>query len=757
MPTRQVKAILQADIGSKGTRQFPTSRVEAFSVESSLDTDSDAFSLDIGNPYNDVNFLLARDTEVRVSIFTAVGSGRVQSLGQGLADIVQRDSSDGILSIAGRDFSAVAVDSQAPPGEFKHVKPQKFIQLRAQKLGFPSTNIAPVSELTKVYTDGSESEWQLWYRIAREKKMWLWCEPTGMLMMDRLHYSYAPTYKFGQTPRNDKSPYIPIESLTFMSTKQGRLEETWVFGERGDVPFKAVSKDKTISSWKRKNLRVQQSVKANSYAAALLEAQEEIFESIVGAQEITITIADPGFIVRQNNMCHLNVPSMGIGGAWFIVGVSIHGSDTAGYTQTIRLREKGYAISKRLPDEPSIVSDTALSDEQVIGSTVGKNLTTSGVRWGSAFAAAAREFGVANGWDFATFMGALLAICQHESGFKNLRNGGSTEWYPQPAGYGGVAGPPAPDNSMGPPAPGTESDSPFDTWKKLFANNPGNPLIPVSTSQDSGARRNGMAVGPMQLLTMAYKQWADTYGDKSGEYDGGRWQPEANIRASGRVLLSKLSGVDPTKISNVWIGVANYYGSSSPAKNLAYAQEIERIYRTQFEPTVTSAVESASSLPRGTQTRVTFPSGDVYEAPADTPDILKKAINFCLKRLGDPYKWGGAGPLYDCSSLVATALVYGGARNVTGADGTHHGDDTTALLKKGRLVQKDQILPGDLVFFHGGEHVGMYLGKGLFIHDPHTGDVVKLSSMNTGSYQSGYYQARRYVEWPANAGTRGGE
>ena len=47
-----------------------------------------------------------------------------------------------------------------------------------------------------------------------------------------------------------------------------------------------------------------------------------------------------------------------------------------------------------------------------------------------------------------------------------------------------------------------------------------------------------------------------------------------------------------------------------------------------------------------------------------------------------------------------------------------------------------QLAPGDLVFFYSGlSHVGLYMGGGLFIHAPHTGDVVKISSL------SGYYAA----------------
>ena len=60
----------------------------------------------------------------------------------------------------------------------------------------------------------------------------------------------------------------------------------------------------------------------------------------------------------------------------------------------------------------------------------------------------------------------------------------------------------------------------------------------------------------------------------------------------------------------------------------------------------------------------------------------------------------------------------------------------------GTPVSRDQLQPGDLVFFDGLGHEGIYVGGGSFIHSPHTGDVVKISSM-TGWYASTYVGARR--------------
>jgi cell wall-associated NlpC family hydrolase len=63
----------------------------------------------------------------------------------------------------------------------------------------------------------------------------------------------------------------------------------------------------------------------------------------------------------------------------------------------------------------------------------------------------------------------------------------------------------------------------------------------------------------------------------------------------------------------------------------------------------------------------------------------------------------------------------------------------------GVFVSRDQLQPGDLVFFDGLGHVGMYIGGGQFIHAPHTGDVVKISSLYDSWYSSTYVGAKRVL------------
>ena len=113
------------------------------------------------------------------------------------------------------------------------------------------------------------------------------------------------------------------------------------------------------------------------------------------------------------------------------------------------------------------------------------------------------------------------------------------------------------------------------------------------------------------------------------------------------------------------------------------------------------------------------------------------AVSIAMQYLGTPYVWGGSSPGgFDCSGLVV--FVY----SQLGISLPHY---TGALWNVGTPVSYDQLEPGDLVFFYGLGHVGIYIGGGQFVHAPHTGDVVKISSMSDGWYASSYDGARRIL------------
>jgi cell wall-associated NlpC family hydrolase len=76
--------------------------------------------------------------------------------------------------------------------------------------------------------------------------------------------------------------------------------------------------------------------------------------------------------------------------------------------------------------------------------------------------------------------------------------------------------------------------------------------------------------------------------------------------------------------------------------------------------------------------------------------------------------------------------------------GTSLPHNSTQLWGRGRRVARSQLAPGDVVFFNGLSHVGIYMGNGRFVHSPHSGDVVKISRLTERWYRSTYEGARRY-------------
>lgn len=99
----------------------------------------------------------------------------------------------------------------------------------------------------------------------------------------------------------------------------------------------------------------------------------------------------------------------------------------------------------------------------------------------------------------------------------------------------------------------------------------------------------------------------------------------------------------------------------------------------------------------------------------------QRAARIAAAELGVPYRYGGSSPSgFDCSGLVA--YVYGKL-------GYRLPHNAAAQYGYGRPVGRTHLRPGDLVFFDGLGHVGLYIGRGRIIHAPHSGEVVEIQSL----------------------------
>ena len=126
------------------------------------------------------------------------------------------------------------------------------------------------------------------------------------------------------------------------------------------------------------------------------------------------------------------------------------------------------------------------------------------------------------------------------------------------------------------------------------------------------------------------------------------------------------------------------------------------------------------------------------------------ALKEAEKYTGTPYKWGGSTPQtgFDCSGLVQWAYAQAGVQipRVT---------DAQIAATNGTAVRRSELLPGDLVFFRDASgyvhHVGISMGGDKFLHAPHTGDVVKVSSLDEPYYAQQFTGGRRFDDAGAAA------
>jgi cell wall-associated NlpC family hydrolase len=175
---------------------------------------------------------------------------------------------------------------------------------------------------------------------------------------------------------------------------------------------------------------------------------------------------------------------------------------------------------------------------------------------------------------------------------------------------------------------------------------------------------------------------------------------------------------------------------SSIKDQIATLEAAERERQARLAAQAKAAAKEQAQQPAPAPAPAPAPSGGSSSGgtPAPPPSSHSSVVSLALQYLGVPYVWGGASPSgFDCSGLTMYAYAK------VGVSLPHN---AAMQYGMGTPVARSQLAPGDLVFFNGLSHVGMYIGGGQFIHAPHTGDVVKISSLS-GYYASAFYTARR--------------
>jgi cell wall-associated NlpC family hydrolase len=169
---------------------------------------------------------------------------------------------------------------------------------------------------------------------------------------------------------------------------------------------------------------------------------------------------------------------------------------------------------------------------------------------------------------------------------------------------------------------------------------------------------------------------------------------------------------------------------SSIKGEIARIRAAEMAQQRQLAAVARSRISGGVPVPEGIGISASTPEGSTV-AP---PNVHGGVVGIAMRYLGVPYVWGGSTPRgFDCSGFVAYVFAQ------MGVSLPH---SSYAMFGMGTSVSIGELQPGDLVFFTGASHMGIYIGGGQFIHAPHTGDVVKISSLS-GYYSSNFAGGRR--------------
>jgi cell wall-associated NlpC family hydrolase len=125
--------------------------------------------------------------------------------------------------------------------------------------------------------------------------------------------------------------------------------------------------------------------------------------------------------------------------------------------------------------------------------------------------------------------------------------------------------------------------------------------------------------------------------------------------------------------------------------------------------------------------------------------VLGREVSlYALGLIDTGYRFGGKNPKagLDCSGMVSYIFKQAAGINISGS--------AADIAKRGRPIRREDLRPGDLVFFNTRNapysHVGVYIGDERFIHAPSTNGRVRIEQMSTRYFAQRYHAARAYFD-----------
>jgi cell wall-associated NlpC family hydrolase len=181
------------------------------------------------------------------------------------------------------------------------------------------------------------------------------------------------------------------------------------------------------------------------------------------------------------------------------------------------------------------------------------------------------------------------------------------------------------------------------------------------------------------------------------------------------------AAAQPPGLASAWPGSARVLAAKAPNP-----MEADMVALVTALPDAVAPPAAAAAPPVAHQVAAAAAPAAAPPPAAPPQSPSARAVETALRELGKPYRYGALGPsTFDCSGL--TKFAYRAA----GIELPH---SAAAQYGSGRRVNRNQLEPGDLIFWRGLGHVGMYIGGGRMVHAPQTGDVVTITSIDQGRY-----------------------